>query len=87
MGGATADINLGLLMTKRLRLIGTVLRSRPLEEKGLVTQRFAEQVVPLLARGAVRPVVDRVFPFEQVVQAHRYLESNASFGKVLLQLS
>jgi putative PIG3 family NAD(P)H quinone oxidoreductase len=86
MGGGKAEIDLSLVMGKRLKIAGTVLRARPLEEKALVTRRFAHQVVPLLGRGVVRPVVDRVFAFEQVVQAHEYLESNASFGKVLLQM-
>lgn len=81
------EINLGLVMTKRLRLTGTVLRSRPLEEKALVTRRFSDEVVPLLKRGAVRPIIDRIFPFEQAIQAHTYLESNASFGKVLLKMN
>jgi putative PIG3 family NAD(P)H quinone oxidoreductase len=87
MGGNRAELDLAVVMSKRLKLVGTVLRARPFEEKALVTRRFAEQVVPLLERGRVRPVVDRVFPFDQVRQAHEYLESNASFGKVLLQVA
>lgn len=87
MAGREANINLGLLMQKRLRVIGTVLRSRPLEEKALVTKRFSEQVVPLLARGAIKPVVDKVFPLEEVAAAQTYMESNANFGKILLQMS
>jgi NADPH:quinone reductase len=83
---AKVELDLGVIMRKRLRLTGTVLRSRPLEEKASVTRRFTEEVVPLLKRGAVRPIIDRVFPFEQAAQAHTYLESNASFGKVLLKL-
>jgi NADPH2:quinone reductase len=86
LAGASTQLNLGLLMQKRLRLMGTVLRSRPLEEKAQVTQRFAQQVVPLLASGAVKPVVDKVFELGEVVEAHRYMESNANFGKILLQL-
>jgi NADPH2:quinone reductase len=86
MAGAKGEIDLALLMAKRLRIIGTVLRTRALEEKALVTRRFSEHVLPLLARGVVRPVIDCVFPFEQAAQAHAYLESNVSFGKVLLQV-
>jgi NADPH2:quinone reductase len=86
LGGAKAELDLGLMMGKRLKIIGTVLRARPLEEKALVTRRFAAQVVPLLEREVMRPVVDHVFPFEQAAQAHRYLESNSSFGKVLLEI-
>lgn len=87
LGGSKAEIDLGLLMSKRLRLVGTVLRSRPLEEKAEVTRRFAAEVVPLLARGAVLPVIDRVFPLEQAAEAQEYLASNASLGKVLLKVS
>jgi len=85
LGGSRAEIDLSVVMGKRLKLVGTVLRARPLEEKAMVTRRFAEQVIPLLERGVVRPVVDRVFSFAQAAQAHEYLESDASFGKVLLQ--
>ena len=86
MGGGKAEVDLRLLMNKRLQLMGTVLRSRPLDEKALVTHRFVDHVVPLLSRGVVRPVVDTVFSLAEVAAAHRYLESNASFGKVLLQV-
>jgi len=87
LGGSRAEIDLGLVMSKRLHLVGTVLRSRSLEEKALVTQRFAQEVVPLLSSGRVRPIIDRVFPLEQAAEAHAYLESNASFGKVLLKVA
>jgi NADPH:quinone reductase-like Zn-dependent oxidoreductase len=87
LSGVRAHINLATVMSRRLQIIGTVLRARSLQEKVLVTQRFATEVVPLLEDGTVKPVVDRVFPFEQAADAHRYLESNASFGKVLLQVS
>jgi putative PIG3 family NAD(P)H quinone oxidoreductase len=86
LGGSEAMLDLGLLMRKRLRLMGTVLRTRPLEEKALATRRFAEQVVPLLSHEIVRPVIDRVFAFSEAAAAHAYLESNESFGKVLLQI-
>ena len=87
LAGSKAEIDLGLVMQKRLRIVGTVLRSRPLEEKIGVTRGFAEQVVPLLARGTVKPVVDKVFAFEEAAQAQAYMESNVSFGKILLQVS
>ena len=87
MGGHDASLPLGIILGKRLTLRGTVLRARPLEEKIIATRAFAAQVVPLLARGAVRPVVDRVFPLDQVGDAHRYLESNATFGKVVIEIA
>jgi NADPH:quinone reductase-like Zn-dependent oxidoreductase len=61
-----------------------VLRARPLEEKIMATRAFAAQVVPLLARGVVRPVVDSVFSLQEIAAAHRHLESNATFGKVVI---
>jgi putative PIG3 family NAD(P)H quinone oxidoreductase len=87
MGGATAEINLGILMGKRLQITGTVLRSRPLEEKAMVTRRFADEVCPLLAKGTVWPVIDKVFPLDQVRDAQSYMESNSNFGKILLRMS
>lgn len=84
--GATATLNYGAVMSKRLRLIGTVLRTRSIPQKAEATRRFSAQVVPLLARGTVRAVVDRVYPMAEVRAAHEYLESNASFGKVVLTI-
>ena len=87
MGGRDASLPLGVILGKRLTLRGTMLRARPLEEKIIATRAFAAQVVPLLANGAVRPVVDRVFPLDQIGDAHRYLESNATFGKVVIEIA
>ena len=68
-------------------IIGTVLRARSTEEKAEATRRFAEHVLPLVARGVVRPVIDRIYPAEAVRAAHQYLESNRSCGKVVLDFS
>jgi putative PIG3 family NAD(P)H quinone oxidoreductase len=87
MGGRDVSLPLGVILGKRLTIRGTVLRARPLEEKIAATRAFAAQVVPLLARGAVQPVVDRVFPLDQIAAAHRHLESNATFGKVVLEIT
>lgn len=84
--GSRATADLGLIQRKRLQVIGTVLRARPLEEKIAVTQAFARQVVPLLARGVVRPVVDRVFDLADAAAAHRYMEANANVGKIVLRV-
>lgn len=83
--GIRADIDLSLVLSKRLRIIGTVLRSRSLEEKAEVTRKFSEHVVPLLANGKVRPNIDKVYPAGRVGEAHEHLESNKSFGKVVLE--
>ena len=84
MGGAQAPLNYGLVMGKRLRIIGTVLRARSAEEKARATRLFAAHVVPLLARGTVRPVIDRTYALAEVRAAHTRLEGNESFGKVVL---
>ena len=82
--GASAEVPLGLLLRKRLEVIGTVLRSRPIEEKIEAARLLERTISPWLARGIVRPVVDRVFPMAEAAEAHRYVASNVSFGKVLL---
>lgn len=83
--GAKTELNIGQIMAKRARLIGTVLRSRSTKEKAEATQKFAEEVVPLIESGKVRPVIDRVFKIDEIQRAHEYLESNESFGKVVLE--
>ncbi len=82
--GRTAKLDLGLLLSKRLHLYGTVLRTRSREEKASLVRSFAERVMPRFLSGEIRPVVDRVFPAERAAEAHRYLESNLNFGSVVL---
>jgi putative PIG3 family NAD(P)H quinone oxidoreductase len=84
LAGAKDNINFALLLRKRLTLIGTTLRARPLEEKIAVTQAFAREVLPFFQDKKLMPVIDRVFPMSQVALAHDYLESNANIGKVVL---
>jgi NADPH:quinone reductase-like Zn-dependent oxidoreductase len=60
------------------------LRARPLTEKIEVTQRFRKNWLPLLASGRIKPVVDKVFPLAQAADAHRYMEENQNFGKIIL---
>ena len=86
MGGGSATINVGQLLTKRVRWIGTVLRSRASEEKQAISRRFAEEVLPLFTAGALRPVIDRRFPLEEVADAHRLMEADANVGKLLLEI-
>ncbi len=84
--GPTAELDLRALMPKRLTLRGSTLRMRPLEEKIMATRAFAAEVVPLFARGVLRTVIDSEFPLEQVQAAHARLESNETFGKVVLRV-
>lgn len=86
-GGAQAPFDLSMVMQKRLTIVGTVLRSRSNEEKATATRVFAEQVVPLLAAGRVKPVIDKVYKLEEIRAAHLRMESNDSFGKIVLIVS
>ncbi len=90
MAGARAQLDLGRVLTRRLRVQGTVLRSRPIEQKIAAAQVFADQLLPLFrspspgAPPPLRPVVDRVLPLGQAAEAHGILERNESAGKVVL---
>ena len=84
VAGGSADLDLGLLLRKRLHLSGTVLRSRPLEEKIALARHFSDHALPLFDAGRLHPVVDRVFPFSEIRKAHETMEGNESFGKLVL---
>ena len=86
LGGSAASLDLRALMTGRITIVGTTLRARPVEEKIALTRRFSESVVPWLARGDVRPIVDQAFAFEDVGLAVERMSSNLGFGKVILRL-
>ncbi len=86
VGGAKADMDLSVLLRKRLTIIGTVLRSRTLDEKARLVATFKARIGPLLDSGAIRPVVDRVFPLSLADQAHSYMESNQNVGKIVLEV-
>jgi len=75
-----------MVMSKRLTLEGTVLRARSAEEKATATRLFASHVVPLLADGSIRAVIDRTYKLEEVREAHTRMESNKNFGKIVLLL-
>jgi putative PIG3 family NAD(P)H quinone oxidoreductase len=87
VAGGKADVDLYQILRKRLHIIGTVMRARSLEEKIATMSAFAREVVPLLANGSIQPVIDSVFPLEKIQDAYRRLESNETFGKVVLTLS
>jgi len=86
MGGVKIEANLQLIMAKRLQIFGSVLRARSLAEKIDITQRFKRNWFPLLASGRIKPIVDRVFPLAQAADAHRYMEENRNFGKIVLEV-
>ena len=86
MGSGRATFSLGALLPKRATLTGTVLRSRPLEEKIAVSRRFAREVLPWFAQGRLQPVIDRRFPLAEVAAAHRVMEANANVGKLVVDV-
>lgn len=87
MGGATAPLNIGALMGKRLRLFGTTLRSRPLEAKIALSQAVGAHALPLFRSGALKPVVDSTFTLDEVAAAHEYMAANRNFGKIVLRVA
>ena len=86
MGGATASVPLFTIMRKQLMLTGSVLRSRSVEEKSSIAQQIHQQLWPLIERGAIKPVLDQIFPFTQVIDAHQRMESGQHIGKIVLTL-
>ena len=86
VGGRKTEVDLGLLMVQRLKVIGSVLRARPREEKARLTADFAAFALPRLRDGRLRPVVDRVFPLERAAEAYKALERGGAFGKLILSM-
>jgi putative PIG3 family NAD(P)H quinone oxidoreductase len=86
LGGPKAELNIGRLMVKRQRIIGSVLRARPVEEKARITAAFREQVLPRFATGELKPVIHAILPLEQAREAHELMAANANTGKLVLQV-
>ncbi len=86
LGGAHANVNLSLLMSKRIQIRGSTLRSRTLEEKLAVTHRFATHVVPLLASKRIQPIIGEVYPLHEIAKAHLAMAHNRNFGKLVLRI-
>ena len=82
--GSSAPFNMGVLLRKRLTIVGTVMRARALEEKIAIAREFAERGLALFETGRLKPIVDRVCSFDEVAEAHRLMESNATLGKIVL---
>jgi NADPH:quinone reductase-like Zn-dependent oxidoreductase len=87
VAGVRAEIDLGAVLRRRLRMFGTVMRARPLEEKILAGQVLAWKLAPLVAAGKLTPIIDRVFPLERAGAALDLMASNANFGKIVLEVS
>ena len=84
LGGVKGEMNLGLMLAKRLSWMGSVLRARPLEEKGTLAQAFRHQALPLFEAGRLKPIVDAVLPMADAAEAHRRMEASETFGKLVL---
>ncbi|MBK6871015.1 MAG: NAD(P)H-quinone oxidoreductase [Kineosporiaceae bacterium] len=85
-GGRKAELDLGLLLSKRAAVLATSLRSRPADEKASIVASVVEHVWPLITDGVVKPVIHERFPLDQAADAHRLVESSGHVGKVLLTL-
>ncbi len=86
LSGSQAPLDIGRLMRKRLRLIGSVLRARSLEEKVEIKQRFMQRFWPAVEAGTIRPVIDSVYPIQEANAAHAYMASNRNIGKIVLKV-
>ena len=87
MAGPPQAVNVGMLMFKRGRIIGTVLRARPIDEKIAISQRFAAEMLPLFDSGALKPVIDSRYAFDDIAKAHEHMGANANAGKIVVDIS
>ncbi|MBM3806467.1 MAG: NAD(P)H-quinone oxidoreductase [Actinobacteria bacterium] len=87
MSGPSANFNVASLMPKRASIIGTVLRPRSKDEKIAVSQAFAEALLPRFDAGVLKPVIDRRFTLDHIVQAHEHMEANANIGKIVVTVA
>jgi NADPH2:quinone reductase len=86
LAGSHIDFDLSKVLSKRLVIHGTTMRARPVEEKIAIAQVLTKHIVPLIEKGLIKPIVDKIFPLEQASEAHSYMESNDSFGKIVLSV-
>jgi NADPH2:quinone reductase len=84
LGGRDAKIDLGLVLRKRLTVVGSVLRARPVAEKGAVAESLRREIWPLIAGGKIKPVIDSTFPLAEAAKAHARMETSAHVGKIVL---
>ena len=87
MGGASGEVNLAALLMRRLSIIGSTLRSRPVEEKAAIVSAFRARFGTALDAGGLRPVVFKVLPLAEAAEAHRLMKSDAHFGKIVLRVA
>ncbi len=85
LGGSRGEVDLEPVLRKRLEIIGTVMRTRSAHERAALAESARSALLPLLESGAVRPVLDRRVPMEAIAEAHRAMEGNGTFGKIVLE--
>ncbi|HTK97881.1 MAG TPA: zinc-binding dehydrogenase, partial [Pseudomonadales bacterium] len=86
MGGAVAELELGLMMMKRLRVIGSTLRARSIAAKSAVMADLERLVWPQIENGLIKPIVDAVIPIEEADRAHALVAADQTFGKVVMSI-
>jgi len=86
MGGRSGQLDIGAVLGKRLRIIGSTLRARPAAEKGAIIDSFLDKFGHDLLEGRIRPVIDRVLPLSEAAQAHRAMSRSEHFGKIVLKI-
>ena len=87
ISGIKAELNLALMMVKRQQIIGSVLRSRPVAEKGEIIAEFTRRALPKFADRSIVPIIEKVFPIDKVVESHRMMEADRHFGKIVLKIA
>ena len=86
LGGTKGELDMGRVLGRRLRIVGSTLRGRPVAEKIAITRRFEAEVWPKLADGRLQPIIDRIFPIAEAQAAHAYVLENRNIGKVILEI-
>ncbi len=87
ISGIKAELNLALMMVKRQQIIGSVLRSRPVSEKGEIVAEFTKRALPKFADRTIVPIIEKVFSIDEIVEAHRMMEEDKHFGKIVLKIT
>ncbi|MCD6527496.1 MAG: NAD(P)H-quinone oxidoreductase [Desulfuromonas sp.] len=87
ISGIKAELNLALMMVKRQQIIGSVLRSRPVAEKGDIIAEFNRRAMPKFADRTIVPIIEKVFSIDEIVDAHRMMEEDKHFGKIVLKIA
>jgi NADPH2:quinone reductase len=86
ISGIKAELNLAVMMVKRQQIVGSVIRSRPVAEKGEIVAEFTRRALPRFADRTIVPIIEKVFPLERAADAHRMMEADKHFGKIVLKV-